>query len=346
MPESAPTGFEPLSSANKEIGWANMLTALPRLLEKPRPSKVELPILHRLTTSGIEHPELPKTVRQTAMETMLMYELCDTREQVYGLVPSLRQQGIPCEEGHYRIQSPTGIKEIRYRTAFLRRGHIRQSGVLQVNNGPERPTYSPHTKTFGDDSTYIGLAENLGPVFDDFCDSADRHFAEAETVEEKLKAVVYTQLWGASVIHPFFDGNGRSFGAKLVLDLNRMGLPVRAIPGFPEMSDLNPLIKDNIFAGFGPAFVKMFLAKSGVELVPNEDVIELLETPQLIRAYMRALENAMREGFQQGPNAGEYIGQFIELGAYSLQLALSRDGHLEKSLYDENIEAFLREQRS
>lgn len=340
--------FEPLSSEGKAVGLSNFLNTLDRFLVSPRPSKVELPIIHRIATSGADHGVLPPEVRQHAMEVMLAEELCASRAEFHDMVASIRSNGFSSEKGSLDVRHKNERKIVNYRTTVLRRGHIRQNGVIQVNKGPEKASFASHVKPYitGDlRESYIGLSTNLDLIFNDLCDAADAHMAAAETLEEKLKAITFMQLWGSSVVHPFFDGNGRTFGAKLLLDLNRMGLPAKTIPGLPELADLRPEVKENMFASVGPYFTQIFLEQSELGLIPAEESRFFIESPDLIKPYMERLERSIRTGFEAGPNAEGYMGQFVEMGAYVLNLVLSRDGLLDRSFYEERIDEFVSTQR-
>ena len=205
MPESQGV-FEPLSSEGKAIGLSNFLNTLDRFLANPRPSKVELPIIHRIATSGADHGPLPPEVRQHAMEVMLAEELCASRGEFHNMIASVRSNGFSSKKGSLDVHYKDERKIIDYRTTVLRRGHIRQNGVIQVNKGPEKASFASHVKPYitGDlRESYIGLSTNLDLIFNDLCDAADAHMAAAETLEEKLKAITFMQLWGSSVVHPF-----------------------------------------------------------------------------------------------------------------------------------------------
>jgi len=347
-----PTGkidmAEPLSSENKEVGWANFMHVLPKFLAKQRPSKIEIPVLHRIATSGTQHPSLPEAARQSAMELMIANEICRTRQETYDLVGTLRHNKVPNTKGGIRIGTKSGEVEIRYKTTMLLRGHLRQNGTIQVGQEPEKAVFAPHLKPYSTAETeevYVGVTQNLDTLFGDFCDQADQHLAKASTLDEKLKAISYMQLWGSSTIHPFFDGNGRTFGAKMVLDLNRAGFALKAIPGLPELADLKPELEKNLLSTIGPHFASTFLDQSEIGLIPAEEVATLVETPEFFKAYMAQLAASIRVGFEAGPNAPGYVGQFIEASAHLLKMVLSRDGHIERSFYDKNIGPFMDFQR-
>lgn len=349
MPEEPLVIREPLSSEGKEVGWANFLHVLPRFLANPRASKVEIPILHRIATSGTKHPPLPEDARRTAMELMIANEICKTREETYALVDALRKNKFSNRRGGIRVGGKSGQVDLKYQTSMVLRGQLRQNGRIQVGQEPEKPVFAPHIKPYfspGLNEVYIGVTENLDKLFEDLCDQADRHFAEAATPEEKLKAITYMQLWGSSTLHPFFDGNGRTFGAKMVLDLNRAGFPVSAVPGFPELADLKPEMEKNLLANVGPHFTNVFLDQSGIGLIPERDAALVMETPAIFKEYMSQLASSIRTGFEAGPNAPGYVGQFIGASAHMLKLALSRDGHVEKGFYERNIGSFVDFQRA
>lgn len=275
------------------------------------------------------------------MQMMLVHELAHNRQQALEVIGETLRAALPIDRGDVVVGRS---KRIRYRTTLLPRGHLRQNGTIRVNGGPEEPIFAPHLKPY-EEEVYVGATHELDKLFKGLCDQADAQLVGAVDLDAKLKAIVYMQLWGSSTLHPFVDGNGRTFGAKMVLDLNRIGFRVDAIPGLPELADLEPKLEKNFLATLGPKFTQVFLENEGIDLVPKKALQWFLESPDLYKEYMRQLSTAIRVGFQAGLEPQGYVGEYLGFGAFLLKLALSRDGHIERSFYDERIEKFVQFQR-
>lgn len=73
---------------------------------------------------------------------------------------------------------------------------------------------------------YRGLSTGLREVYAALCDTHDERMRNAQTLDDQIKAEAFFQIVGTRAVHPFFDGNGRTFLTHLALTLGRFGHPV------------------------------------------------------------------------------------------------------------------------
>ena len=363
--QKRPEHFFPISSENKEEGWKNYLKYLPLFLQKNRPTSRALPLMHRLVTYGAESPGRPEWLQREAMARVITDSnpFVKDKEDLEGAVHSINQyfdyivRTKP--EAIYtpqiiNITSEAGSNfPMRFQVFMPFRGHVRQFGTRIIGRAKKEVIHAAHTKPLSTprdgkevEEIYIGLSEGLGTVFKELCNRADELMTAAlkdGTLEDQLRAAVYFQMWGVSVVHPFVDANGRAFAAKLILDLNRMGYSVNKMPGLSEVSDR---LNDNVLAWLGTAFLRQFLEQSDVPLMSPEDAPDLMGNPVALQKYMKSLKNAMERGIRQGIPTDGPLADLIHSGMFGLKLCLSRDGHIDRTFYDQNIHEVIEANRA
>ncbi|MBI5158814.1 hypothetical protein HY992_01700 [Candidatus Micrarchaeota archaeon] len=116
-------------------------------------------------------------------------------------------------------------------------GVLRVIGTRKLASGEKEIVYGSHECEFGEDAQgprgYYGFSSDLQCdhlyFYNLLCDLFDEKMKPAQTIEEKLKAIAWFQIVGTRLIHPPWDGTGRTFSAHLDLTLARIG--------FEEASD-------------------------------------------------------------------------------------------------------------
>ncbi|MBI2415947.1 MAG: hypothetical protein HYV33_04805 [Candidatus Kerfeldbacteria bacterium] len=349
-----PGNFYPIPSEHKAVGWQNFLDYLPLFLKKPRPTKREITLLHRLTTHGTPLEPFPDENQAESVMRLITRDnpLVQTAEAtsdiggqayLFALDQLRTNPAFIRTPQQMRFTERRGLysSEVDFTVFMARRGHYRKYGNRSLNHGPREKIYAPHAKPFtnpdGSTELFIGLTDRLGPLMEELCDRFDQLFQRGEDMDAKLQAVMYFQLWGASVLHPFFDGNGRAFGGKLIVDLQRLGFDVRALPGLGEVDSR---LKHNALAGLGPVFLLNLLESEQISLFDQASATTMLNDPRLHKAYMTKLHDSIEKNMRDELSEGAFIQPYAATGADLLKVCLARDGFLDRSIYDDNIDNF------
>ncbi len=351
--------FYPLSSDNKEEGWGHFMQYLPLLLKKDLPSRRAIPIIHRLATYGAKSQSIPENLSFDAMAHLIIDSnpaLADSKDLPAMLDPIknyfdtvLRTKPDALYMTHVMHLAPQGMSgtsvPMQFNIFMPFRGHVRQYGTRTIGTGKKEVIHAAHIKPIedpqGNEEMYIGLTEGLRPLFDEMSDTADELMKKAlagGNVKEQLRAAIFLQAWGATILHPFADGNGRTFAAKLVLDLNRMGFPVKKMPGLPEIHEL---LGENALAGLGPIFLRRFIERAGLSLLRSDQVLPLMNDLASRERYMASLHDAIQHGLRQGTSRDGPIWDAMESGMNAIKLCLSRDGYIDRTFYEANISSIV-----
>jgi len=348
-----------IPSEGKQKGWENFLKIAPALAEKGLSSKRELPLIHRIVTA---QTPLPKRSDQDVISSMA-HLVADrnpyirTPEQRSGIKGEVReyfnesqrtQTEIIGREHGVQFEDPQASRVwgVRFTVSPYIRGHYRQYGKRRLNESPvetiDEPGASPvrllKNGMIVKEGLFVNVAEKLQPLMDELCARYDHEFTKAKSLEDKLSSSVYLYLWGLGIIHPFGDANRRTFEAKMMVDLRKMGFAVKDLPALPEVL---PQLEGNAILGIGPGFLSEFLKKENIPLIPKEDVSAFMANSVQYLKYMRELHAKIASRIREGFSKKSLIAPYIEAGVNTLKLCLSRDGFIERSFYERNINAFI-----
>ncbi len=348
-----------IPSNGKQKGWENLLKIAPALAEKGLNSKRELPLLHRIVTAGTP---LPKRSDQEVINSMV-HLVADrnpyirTLEQKSGIKGEVReffneaqrtQTEIIGREHGIQFEDPqtSHLWGVRFTVSPYIRGHYRQYGKRRLNESPietiDEPGASPVRKfikgSVVKEGMFVNVAEKLQSLMDELCARYDREFAKAKSLEDKLSSSVYLYLWGLGIIHPFGDANRRTFEAKMMVDLQKIGFAVKDFPALPEVL---PQLEENAILGIGPSFLSEFLKKENIPLIAKEEVSAFMNNSGQYLKYMRELHEKIAIRMREGFSRKSLIAPYIEAGVNALKLCLSRDGLIDRSFYDRNIRAMI-----
>jgi hypothetical protein len=340
--------FYPISSEKKAEGAKKFLAYLPRFLQRDLPSKQAVPLMHRIATVG-ELPVWPESLVEillTELATRENPDLAqekDKKDATNNLKTYLRHvfRKTPDKWRQPKVikfsSSGKGGKasSVEIRPTALRRGHFRSVGGRTREGGASETIFTSHlTPIFTDasekeiESVYIGPVYKLDEQFNSLCDRCDKLTREAKTLDEHLKVIVFMQLMGASVLHPFFDGNGRAFNAKLIYDLNKLGFPVKEMPTLPEFDEK---LAVNPFEDTSRLFLSEFLVQHALGLVRPNMVNVVVNTPHIYKGYMQGLHDAIAAQIQEGPPKDETLDLLLQNGVNIVKVYLSREaGRAEK----------------
>lgn len=322
----------PIPSDNKAEGWQRFLNHRDLLLERAYPSDREVKILHRLTTSGVKLPPFSDFMRAMAAVSILCDDMTD---EIHDEIATAVMEIGDGKEVIARAERGELYGETKVRVEQLRRGHLRQYGKKQTQDGTWHTVYAPHNKPFFTEEgeiAYLGLTSELGSVFAELCAAYDslREEVKDRPIGIKLEVMAFFQLWGASVIHPFYDGNGRAFSSKLVLDLNRAGIKTDKMP---ELGEINPDLADNALAVAGEHFLQMVLQLNNIPMFTTEELPHVMNRPEYLRQYMTYLREAIRSGIANGVSQQSPYYPLIDSSREALMLSLSKDGHINPDYY-------------
>lgn len=328
--------YQMIPSEPKEPGWQAFLQARHTLLNgKPRSTSRVLPILHRLTTHDVPLEELPPEITAEAVIRVLMDEGYNEYQAIMAYQEILRNDFLKALN-----DGSGGINGRQYRMGILRRGHLRSFGKREDPDTHELQTvFAAHAKPIND-GLFVGLEKGLDETLGKVCEMYDRMMQEAKPLDEKLAAIIFFQLWGASVIHPFWDANGRTFAAHLVLSLNSIGFETDKMPGFPE---LHEIIATNALAGIGPSFLNTFLGAHNLPLVTREQLLRLTRNKQMRTIYMRLLREAIENDIACGMQFTEPLRPFRDGAMMLLKAWLSREHLTDQGEYYTTRLPFFRE---
>lgn len=312
MAKTPQISFEPIPSEPKEIGWKNFTDSIEKLIAKCMPTEEILPLLHRLVTYGTPHQKIPQFIAEVvflkalvlsgvdrpAIEELRSQYGSEVKKRVRSIMqwracPPVWLATLSIEPSIFSAPRQV-IKKVDVQPSMLRRGHLRSFGTKKVD-GKEGPLFTAHDSPLSwkwEDLwySYEGLEEWLDEVFTALCKKFDTLMQTETNPRNKLRAIVFFQaIW--SIVHPFFDANGRALMAHCVLELNKMWLPVKEIPTLPEIDES---LKDNLFSSMSGHLIHMFLESEKIPLV------EMKKWQVSRTVYMKALKAWLLKRINQG----------------------------------------------
>ncbi len=265
--------YELIPSARKQEGWQAFSAQMPYMMKNPKDTAAELKYIHRALNSHYDltlHP----FVEQEMIRDLYILDRPDAEEMDKKSVEVLKKIGkLPNIEHMHPMQSFMIYREkiteickenteIKFNPTLI--GELRSFGTRKIDDYPEETVYCSHTCVFSSaaedfaittgvhpfpPTSYYGLSVNLDKTYQKFCDKYDAIIKESDSFEEKVLAQGFLQSLGTRTIHPFFDGNGRTFGAQLALTLNRHEVDLKdyetvALVGNELTNNTNNLLKE------------------------------------------------------------------------------------------------------
>jgi hypothetical protein len=335
--------FYPIPSEPREPGWNAFKKFLPLFLDETntRPSQQETRIIHRLVTTGIILPDYPQEILDDSAVKILIR---DKSRAVVNRVMDTVQRGEFSKEAAENGEILEGTK---CKVFIPRRGHLRQLGHRITAENPRERIFASHAKPFFlEDGTarYYSLNKNIDELFNLLGKKYDELLETHKDadLDTKLMVIVYFQIYGAALLHPFWDANGRTFAAKLVLDLNRIGIDAQEIP---QLGEINKALEKNVLNLSGEKFVLEYLERHNIPLIPEEFLKDIQFDPHMYQPYMDQLEASICNGIEAGIDQDPQFMKFLESGAYVIRLALSRDGLIDDDIYQREAPGHIQKQR-
>jgi hypothetical protein len=244
--------------------------------------------------------------------------------------------------------------EVQYNPVIV--GDIRCLGTRKINGYDPELVYLGHACTFGEGvreqfetaagtptlinpEAYYGLTLNLHELYTALCVQYDRLMDQAQGIDDVLMAEAFLGFVGTRILHPFADGNGRTFGSHLANTLTNQGIPtteydelMKFVPGLTSVT--NTFICDYFLPGL----------KMGLIHGMGHDAIKLNHAFR--QKYMKRLRAGIAQLIRQAtsPDSGSFL--FIENSAWQIKRILIRDGHITATEGEKKRLAFEAEQHS
>ncbi len=351
-PKVATEGCELISSENKGIGWANFLGHLPEMTKNQGSASRELIGLHEICTHGSEFPGASEEFRGVYLHNLCLMDNSSPEAVILAMRKAFGKLNAPTPGNLFKKyilrQSPTADDVINNAELDFSpelevdiRSGIRALGKRKYKDGREEKVFMPHTMPFGvGESTqfFLGLTCKLDELYQEYCQRYDAMWNRATNAKQKLLAEMYFQLIGTLLLHPFWDGNGRTFGAHQVLALNRMGFPVRDEPRVKDICPEIPYGEDFLLTHVNEQFVRRIVEPEF--LLTEEEMGRMNYNPRLLHSYMKALHDAIRGPVENGLIETKFRPYI--LGAYhNMRIWLHRKGYWPYTENDHNLQEIL-----
>ena len=215
--------------SEKQEGFEALRQALPLFLERERSPVRDLKLIHRIVNG-------PRTVRVATREEMKQ-KIAGFLGHMIGKHPDTlwrHVKEIPVKRGtHPKIQTTIYGHNINARFVLLHKGHFRQvfgtDKKSVVYDHKDIILRRPNKKAiaFPLPQTYINeMMDHLG-------ESYLEHLEKAKTMDEKLFALAFFNVW-AYFVHPFSDGNSHALTGFNTVEFARLGFNLPGIPTLKE----------------------------------------------------------------------------------------------------------------
>ena len=309
--------YEVVPSHGKEEGWRAFQNARTALLNRDLPTA---DLLSRLHATAVSYYDLrmPADIADHMHGNLLILDRPDGLElekEVLGrLSKDEETMNLPIPEFSEKLRQAyidactqnTGTKpEIKIP------GALRSYGSRSIGNGPWGAVYASHAQVFESPfselglqlpDAYYGLSMGLPEIWLLLCSTHQDLMSKARSLDERVLAEAFLQLWGTRVVHPFWDANGRAFGYHLATTLEREGISVPNYGVFTEIVGGLRKVNDE--------FLKAVLAKGDLRFIQGDEhhLIEL--KPSLRLNYMTRLRQAMEAGISRGIDPTDRLSIF------------------------------------
>lgn len=288
-----------IPNSSKELQWNKFTSILDKKTPRRRPSSSELRLLHRIFSIGAREYMLKD---QKEDITRLMYFIDRTDINSMQMEPLREKAGsvslalltLPLDD----FKQALGHLDIDFKPSI--RGHLRSYGTRRINGHWERVNAS-HTFLMEETDdplpkAYYGLSPGLSEMYSSLCNRYDLLISQSANFEEKLLAESFLQLIGTRILHPFWDGNGRTFIAHLTLFLEREGIRIREFEKIMDVAKALSPIQNELLA--------RFIAHAGLEPIQGDNHfrihLDLDFRAQYMAKLRRAVNNAINEGIGPG----------------------------------------------
>jgi fido (protein-threonine AMPylation protein) len=280
-------------SEGKEQAWETYQQERPRLLRERIPTAELLPALHEIATRHYG----ALSFSPDALNDLELQLLSLDRPDGRAFFAQVETRALARGEDDLERAIREGASENTSISLNPKvSGALRRLGTRRIEGYPEEEVYAAHTQVFGNGlfvtGMYVGLSDGLGEVYGQLCAKHDELRARATNRRERLLGEAFLQLLGTRVLHPFWDGNGRSFGYHTALTLEREG----ASPG--TYKELARLVRQ--LAPTNDAFLTNTLNEAGLRILHPSEFSRLQVDPEYRESYMGKLRTTLEQNIARG----------------------------------------------
>ena len=285
-----------IPNSSKEMQWQKLTSILDKKTPERRPVSIELKLLHRIFSIGArEH-----LIHEEQKELVRLMHFVDRPDLDFAGFVELRKKvgkhtcalfTLPLTD----FQHLLGNVDIQFRPSI--RGHLRSYGKRKIH-GHWETVYASHTFSIGADSesplapTYYGLSYQLDKSYESLCSKFDKLYVESSTFEQRLLSESFLQLVGTRILHPFWDGNGRTFIAHLTLMLEREGIRIREFEKIMDIAKALSPIQNK--------FLSKFIEHAGLKPISGENHFKIHTDMDFRNEYMKKLGAAINAAIAEG----------------------------------------------
>lgn len=293
---------ELISSEGKEEGWQNVLARLPDLVRSTGSTRRELLALHEIASYGSRFMPPSPEMEEVFLEHLALNDNPDAEtimREVRFRLDYLGLSGLLTPRSRKAAKLKVAKQFFRPHLRVDLRSEIRSVGTRQYADGRKEQVFDSHTLpiwTPEGNRFFLGLTYGLDELYGELCDRYDGMRSRATTIKQQIMAELYLQMIGTRLLHPFWDGNGRTFAAHLIVTLNRLGLPIDSIP---KENDIYPQGDDGFLLAYVNEKFLFEIIKPNFVLT-EEEVGEMDKNPLRRNDHMKRLYAAIRNVIEKG----------------------------------------------
>lgn len=339
---------ELIPSTGKREGWQRFLDARDRFVQQPVPTRHELLQLHELVTPPARFSDMSERGKMEFIGELTFADRPDGDEKFRRAQQELQENSPP--EGAtldqfythvYNVLMELCLRDTRVEPQESFNGVLRQLGVRSIHGQLPHAVYHSHMCVYGDgsgqgDIIYRGLSVELREVYAQLCNTYDTLMNRATTLDEKLAAEAFFQTVGTRPVHPFFDGNGRTFLTHLALTLTRAGFPC---------SDYDKLLQVSLgLTTITSNFLERLVNDVGIGFMTDPESMLMQIVPERRREYMKRLRAGLDEAinFVRDPNCR--YSMYFASAAWQIKRMLIYDGAVQPQDHEKEYIGIEREQ--
>ncbi len=342
-------GGEVVPSVRKEECWQVYLSEKDRRFGTRRPTSEELMDLHLLMTpeeSGI--PNEPEYMDGLVIDLYTL-DRPDTLGRLQEFMDTINKAAMAMGPGYmpndYFEASRQAWMELCKKDTEIEidldvRGKLRKLGTRSIKGGPKETVYHSHQCMFPTPeeirflednggllfpmTCYYGISTGLPEAYWALCRKYDEVMGRGGTdLNTRLMGEALLQSVGTRVLHPFWDGNGRAFGAHIALMLEREGIPIKDYDVIRDATASLSAANNNFM-------MNILLPGVGLKLISGSEHIAMRLDPVSRKDYMGRLLGGIAASIEAGVDRGEFFSDVVlTLAAWAMKRSLIRYGLVE-----------------
>ncbi len=354
--------YDIISSANKEEGWKRYLAELDTLKSLKMPTTDELRFLHKTIISQSDLLEIEGAIKDELINALYILDRKDAYEKQkemelkmpYSMRLRRRLNYYEDPQAAFQILQSLCENDTIICLDPKLRGEIRSYGTRRINDAEIETVFASHQTIYAENDerenmmrtgivqspqAYYGLSIGLDQVYQALCNKYDTIISEQQNLDGILFAEAFLQVAGTRIVHPFWDGNGRTFGVHLAKTLDTNGIKMREydlqLQFFPAMTTIvDMFLRDH------------FLPSAGLGLIEGEYHTAISIDFSFRNRYMTQLRTAIDSLISDGINLEGKFFDVISNQAWQIKRVLIEQGLLKAGLQEEKRLRFENEKLS